>query len=234
MSRRTGQLRIFESVAGAAIIAATALAIVLLCTWLRLPAQDVDELEAYDPQAAGSPAAATCDERLATARRSATSDGALLVSATTLIECPDAFDGERIEYRGEAVSAVLLRDDRAWLQVNDDVYSVAGPIPEHRQSVGGNAGLAVNVPAAVGRRITTVGHAHHRGDVLTVRGRFRRAAADDGGAPSIWADEANDVVRGGRVDSPVLVRRVAVAAVLAAVTGAVAAVRVRRTRWWWQ
>lgn len=230
MSRQTGQLRVVDSLVGAAIVAATVLGIVTLCTWLRLPAEQVSELDAYRPGAVDVPAEATCEDRLTTARRSATAAGDLLVSATTLIECPDAFDGERIEYRGEAVNAVLLRGDRAWLQVNDDIYSVAGPVSEHRQSVGGNAGLAVNVPAEVAHRITTVGGAHRHGDVLTVRGPFRRAAGDDGGAPSIWADGVSDVVPGGRVDSPVLARRVVVAALLAVVTIAVAVVRVRRAR----
>lgn len=230
MNRRTGQLRAADSLVGAVIVAVVVVAIVALCTWLRLPSEQVAELQAYDPGAVDVPAEGTCADQLATARRSATASGALLVSATTLIECPDAFDGEPIEYRGEAVNAVLLRGDRAWLQVNDDVYSVAGPIPEHRQSVGGNAGLAVNVPADVARRIATVGHAHHHGDVLTVQGRFRRAAADDGGAPSIWAEQVTDVVPGGRVDSPVLLRRVAVAVVLTALTLAVAGVRLRNAR----
>jgi hypothetical protein len=230
VTRWTGQLRIVDSLVGALTVAGTVLAIVLLCTWLRLPSQEVAALEAYEPGAVDVPAEDACDDRLATARRSATSSGALLVSATTLIECPDAFDGQPIEYRGEAVNAVLLRGERAWLQVNDDIYSVAGPVAEHRQSVGGNAGLAVNVPADVARRITTVGHAHHRGDVLTVQGPFRRAADDDGEAPSIWAEQVSDIVPGGRVDSPVLLRRVVVAALLAVLTIAVAVVRVRNAR----
>lgn len=230
MTRRSGQLRLTDSVVGVTIVAGVVLAVVALCTWLRLPSEQVAELEAYEPGAVDVPADTTCEDRLTTARRSATATGALLVSATTLIECPDAFDGQPVEYRGEAVNAVLLRGDRAWLQVNDDIYSVAGPVAEHRQSVGGNAGLAVNVPAEAARRITTVGGAHRHGDVLTVRGPFRRAAADDGGAPSIWAEKVSDIAAGGRVDSPVLVRRVIVAALLAVVTVAVAAMRVRRAR----
>jgi hypothetical protein len=124
------------------------------------------------------------------------------------------------------VGALLPRGDRAWAQMNDDLYALSiGPLPAHRQSVGGNAGIAVSLPAGVARAIAAVGDGHHRGDTLTVQGTFRSAAPDDGGAPSILAASASDVVAGGTVASPRSTRRMVVAALLVVLTLAVLGLR---------
>lgn len=232
MSRRTGQLRAAESLIGALLVACAGVGVVALCTWLLLPAEQLPSLDTPSQEEVDQPQDVTCAQRLAAASRDSDASGALQVDSATLIECPAAFDGKLIAYRGEAVGAVLLRGDRAWTHLNDDVYAlVAGPLPEHRQSVGGNSGIAVNIPAAAARGIVAVGGARHRGDVLAVRGPFRRAAVDDGEAPGIFARTVSDVRRGGPVHPPVSRRRVVVAAALLAVTVALGAVRLRPVRW---
>jgi hypothetical protein len=172
------------------------------------------------------PDEATCEDRLrAISERSQLAD-VLEVDSASLIECPDTFDGQTVQYRGEVVGALLPRGDRAWAQMNDDLYALSiGPLPEHRQSVGGNAGMAVNLPASVAHAITSVGGAHHRGDTLTVQGTFRSTALDDGEAPSILATSASDVVAGRPVTSPGSTRRMVVATLLAVLTLAVLGLR---------
>jgi len=226
MSRNIGQVSTRQALLGmSAVIGACAL-IIAMCEWLLLPAEQLPSLANLPRSELDLPAEATCDDRLRAVRRRSTSR-ALRVDSASLIECPDTFDGRAVEYRGEAVSAVLRRGGRAWLQVNDDIYALsAGPLPEHRQSLGGNAGVAVNVPADTADAITAVGDARHRGDVLTVHGVFRSAAPDDGGGPSILATTVGQRQPGGAVSSPRSARRVIVATLLLAVT-VTAAVRSR-------
>jgi hypothetical protein len=228
MSRNTGQVSTRHALLGMSAVLGACAVIVAMCEWLLLPAEQLPSLANLSQSELDLPAEATCDDRLRALRRRSTSR-ALRVDSATLIECPDTFDGRAVEYRGEAVSAVLRRGDRAWLQMNDDVYALsAGPLPEHRQSLGGNAGVAVNVPAATADAITAVGGAHHRGDVLTVHGVFRSAAPDDGGGPSILAARAVRTRPGGAVSSPRSGRRMTVALLLLMIT-IVGAVRARST-----
>lgn len=229
MSRRTGQLRATETAIGALLLVGAPAVVIALCVWLLLPTEQLPSLDAPSQAEVDVPTEVTCDDRLAAAARARTSSsGALPVDSTVLIECPDTFDGRVVEYRGEAVGAVLRRGPRAWAQLNDDVYAlVAGPLPAHRQSVGGNSGMAVSLPAPVAADLV-VGGADWRGDVLTVRGPYRRAAVEDGEGPSILAEAVTDITPGVAVEPPVSRRRVLTAALLIGVTAALATVRIRR------
>lgn len=226
MSRYVGQLSTTQGMLGVGAIAASCVAIVGLCSWLLLPAEQLPPLESLEQAELDVPDEATCDDRLrAISNRSQDSD-VLEVDSASLIECPDTFDRRTVQYRGEVVGALLPRGDRAWAQMNDDLYALSiGPLPEHRQSVGGNAGMAVNLPAGIAHAIASVGDGHHRGDILTVQGRFRSTTLDDGEGPSILATSFRDVVAGGPVSSPRSTRRMVVAALLAVLTLAVLGLR---------
>jgi hypothetical protein len=225
VSRDTGQVSTRQVLLGTGVVLGTCALIIALCEWLLVPTEQNSQ-KVLPRDEGGVTADATCDERLRAVRQHSTKH-VLRVDSTSLIECPDTFDGQAVEYRGEAVSAVLRRGKRAWLQMNDDVYALSiGPLPEHRQSVGGNTGVAVNVPVAAADAIAAVGGAHHRGDVLTVRGIFRSAALDDGGAPSIMAGAVINTQPGAAVSSPRSTRPMIVALLLLAVTISVALYRI--------
>lgn len=100
------------------------------------------------------------------------------VTSSQLYDCPQQYDGARVHYRGEVVGAVLRRDEGAWVQLNDDIYSqAAGPLPAHRDYRGGNAGIGVFIPLELARSITAVGGPTTRGDILDVVGIFHRVDA---------------------------------------------------------
>ena len=154
-----------------------------------------------------------------------------LVTAAQLIECPDVFDGARVQYRGEVVRAILHRRGRAIVQVNDDRYGLElGPLPEHRTAVGGNSGMPVVLSGRDAETITHVGDYRHRGDVLDITGTFRAADAFDGGGPTITADTMTIQRTGQVLEHRADPLRMVVAALLAVVTLGLAALNRLATR----
>ena len=143
----------------------------------------------------------------------------LTVTSTELIDCSDAFDGHRVTYAGEAVGVVLQRSGRAWLHLNDDPYGLSlGPLPSHRVTVGGNAGMAVSVPVDAARSVVA-GDFRHRGTGVRVVGTYMVTHPDDAGSPAIHA-ETVEIVRGPQPLSHRLSARRAVAAALAVLVSA--------------
>jgi hypothetical protein len=159
-------------------------------------------------EAPAEPAQRTCEEL-----RDTLGAEPWRVTSSELIECPRFFDGRRVAYTGEAVRAVLRRDDRAWVNLNDDPYGLAiGPLPEHRTAIGGNSGIPVSVPIEAAERITHVGDHSHLGDALEVEGVFLRADPSDGGGPAIQADTVTIARVGRRIERSASPGRIAVAA----------------------
>lgn len=71
------------------------------------------------------------------------------VSASELIECPDAFDGVTVRYRGRLGAPYSNGWSGHGCNANDDPYALAaGPLPDHRTSLGGNSGLAATISIA--------------------------------------------------------------------------------------
>lgn len=128
-----------------------------------------------------------------------------LVNSTEVIECPDAFDGHVVVYRGEVVGDVLQRDGGGWLLVNDDDYALeAGPLRGHGQYAGTNSGLSVWLPAPLPELVP--GGADRRGTIIQVRGVVRRADPADGGGLTLRAvdPESTTIVAGSQpLDQPV-------------------------------
>jgi hypothetical protein len=221
VSRAVGQVSTLQATVGACVVLAFVAAIIVMSDWLLLPTERVPALE--------SALRATPDAQPTPCPASGTSP--LEVSSATLIDCPAEFDGRTVVFVGEVVGAVLRRGSHAWLQLNDDSYALAGgPLPTHRITAGGNAGLAVRVPAAVADGIEHVGGHRARGDVLHVTGVFEQTHPADAGGPAIEAREAHLVRRGEDVTHPVHRRRLAVAVVLQVCTGLVVLLTLQRAR----
>jgi hypothetical protein len=146
-----------------------------------------------------------------------------LVTSNDLFDCPRTYHERTVSYRGEVVGGVLHRSDGAWVQLNDDIYAEArGPLPAHRDYMGGNAGLGVFIPTDLAGEIDVVGGPQFRGDVLEVVGEFRRIDHERREVAVIIAAEG-DVAEGGHpIEDPVLPERRGVAAALAVVALAVA------------
>jgi hypothetical protein len=126
------------------------------------------------------------------------------VSSNNLFDCPQAYDDRQVIYRGEVVGALLDRDAGVWTQLNDDVYAeLLGPLPAHRDYRGGNAGVGVLLPHGAADLITFIGGPQTRGDVLEVRGIFRRVD-QTGEVAVIHADAAELKVHGEPFPDPPL------------------------------
>jgi hypothetical protein len=208
VTRRAGQVRTGQALAGLAVLVLAAAAVVALCRWL-LPTAAIEATLPEPAQAAVS----ACPRPLPKG------DQPVAVSAGDLVACPHSYDGVTVRYRGEVVAAVLLRGERAWVQLNDDAYGVAaGPLPEHRTALGGNSGIAVSVPATAGRRITIVGGHRAAGDLLEVVGPFLRADPGDAGGPTIRATQVRTVQDGRRLQHAPSPRLLGVAGTLLALT----------------
>jgi hypothetical protein len=154
------------------------------------------------------------------------------VSSNNLYDCPQSYDGRRVQYRGEVVGALLRRDIGVWVQLNDDVYSeLLGPLPSHREFRGGNAGVGVLLPAELAARITAIGGPRSRGDIVEVEGTFNRV--DPSGEVAVIRADAGRVTSAGgpNTDPPLTDRRiVAILAVIAASAVVVAERLVARQR----
>lgn len=154
------------------------------------------------------------------------------VSASALIACPRSFHRRTVTYRGEAVRAVLTRDDWAWLHVNDDPYARrAGPIAAHRTAMGGNSGVPVRIPREHAERIDVTGDAHHRGVIVAVTGTWLVDGAADGGGPAIRAHDVEVVEPGRRLRQPTDPARAWTAGLLAVAAAGLTAWTGLRRRW---
>lgn len=144
----------------------------------------------------------------------------LRVSSNDLFDCPQAYDGQRVVYRGEVVGALLRRSIGVWVQLNDDVYAeLLGPLPAHRDYRGGNAGVGVLLPAEAADRIRFVGGPHTRGDVLEIQGTFNRVDPT-GEVAVIRAETGRRTADGGPfADPPLTDRRIAALCALVLAAG---------------
>lgn len=215
MSRSVGQVTTRGALLGGLVIVVAAAAVVAGAEALLRP---VDRLPALESPA--EPAAeVVCPPPRETRPlpRPAPPAAPVGVSSGELIDCPGAYDGRTVIYEGEVVRAVLRRGERAWVQLNDDVYGLRiGPLPAHRATMGGNSGMPVSIPADDADRITYVGDARAQGDRLRVEGTFHRADPSDAGGPTIQADHVEVTAPGQPVHQPITPPRVVVALLLAA------------------
>ena len=155
------------------------------------------------------------------ARDTAEPDGApSAVNSNDLFDCPQAYDGRVVRYRGEVVGALLHRDIGVWAQLNDDVYAeLLGQSPAHRELRGGNAGVGVLLPAALAAQVELIGGPHTHGDVLEITGTFNRVDPT-GEVAVIRADGGRLMSRGEPTPQPPLHDRRIVAWVAIVVAGA--------------
>lgn len=149
------------------------------------------------------------------APRQGPAEEARTVTSADLYDCPESWHMRRVRYRGEAVGAILRRDDGAWIRLNDDVYAgVPGPPPEHRDHRGGNAGVGVHVPLALADEIERVGGPGGRGDLVEVVGRFLRVDPVHAEVAVIAAESASVVAPGEPRHNPLLTDRLVAATAL--------------------
>jgi hypothetical protein len=142
------------------------------------------------------------------------------VTSGLLLDCPNAFDGRRVRYRGEVVGQRLGRGEHRWIQVNDDAYATDhGPLPAHRRYLGGNSGLGVRIGADDDAGVRWRGGPGVAGDRVEVRGTFHRVDPDRGEMAVILAESLDVLAPGRSTASAPLRARQGVAYALTALTG---------------
>ncbi|RJQ52821.1 MAG: DNA-binding protein [Actinobacteria bacterium] len=136
-----------------------------------------------------------------------------LVTSGQLIEEHKKWDGKTITYQGEAIGDILRRGDSAWINVNDDAYASRN-IEEGGKPSGYNSGQSVWLPISLVRPVEFLGDYDTRGDVISVTGTFHAAWPEHGGDMAIEASTLEVVRRGGPIEHPLDVTKLAAAIVL--------------------
>lgn len=123
-------------------------------------------------------------------------------SSTELVDAPEAWDGLRITFVGEAVCGRMERADGVWLHLNDDAYMTMNV--EEGAALGGfNSGMPIWVPSGVVEDVTLFGDHKHQGDICRVRGTFNAACEEHGGDMDIHAESVAVTSPGRRAADPV-------------------------------
>lgn len=145
------------------------------------------------------------------------------IGSARLVEHMKEYDGLTVTFTGEAVGEAMVRGDHAWIHLNDDAYYEKN-IEEGAPLGGQNSGMPVWVSADLAGKIQIFGDYKHQGDIARVTGVFHDACAEHGGDTDIHA-ESLEVVRPGRrvVDEPKPVK-LAWAAALSLLAGALFAI----------
>lgn len=134
-------------------------------------------------------------------------DEPLDVDSGDLLACPRTYDGELVRYVGEPVGEVLQRRGRAWVQLNDDVYSQTAPLPLRGDFAGINSGIGARLPANGAAAIDHVGGPRRRGDLIAVEGRFHRALPTTADTMAIDARRVQQLRPGEPIEHGVLADR---------------------------
>jgi hypothetical protein len=143
------------------------------------------------------------------------------ISSDQIYSCPQAFDGRRIVFAGEAIGELLRRDGGAWLQVNDDGYALeVGPLGRHDDRRGFNSGLSVWLPDGLHEQVEGFGGPSRRGDVLLLEGQLLRADPADGGGTTLRAERMVVLAPSVELDEPLHLLQVWVAGALSALAAA--------------
>jgi len=103
------------------------------------------------------------------------------VSATMLLESPQAFDGHQVAVVGELIGDYGHRDDgTVWTQLNDDPYAYS-PLRDGGRLLGGNVGIGIHGAADLFAGIDPPGRYNRVGPLVIVTGTWRYHDPDRGG-----------------------------------------------------
>ncbi|MCX5698525.1 MAG: DNA-binding protein [Candidatus Omnitrophica bacterium] len=103
-----------------------------------------------------------------------------------LINNAKQYDGKTINYKGEVIGDVMIRQDYAWLQVNDGIIAIG-----------------IWAPKTMIQDILYAGNYHKKGDIVEVSGIFHRSCLEHGGDLDIHASEIKKITSGSPVIQPI-------------------------------
>ena len=103
-----------------------------------------------------------------------------------LINYAKQYDGKTISYKGEVIGEVMIRQDYAWLQINDGIIAIG-----------------IWAPKTMIQDIGYAGDYHKKGDTVEVSGTFHRSCSEHGGDLDIHASEIKKITSGSSIIQPI-------------------------------
>ncbi len=118
-----------------------------------------------------------------------------LISSGELVEKSNFYNGKTILFRGEVIGEVMVREEGAWLNINDDAYCQGSS-----KLMGYNSGQSIWAKAEDVKIIKTCGDYFHTGDVVEITGVFNRACKKHGGDMDIHAQTVTLIQPGKKIE----------------------------------
>jgi hypothetical protein len=118
-----------------------------------------------------------------------------------LVDKAAEFDGKTVEMQGEVIGDVMVRNQHAWINVND-----------------GTRTIGIWVKQGLVENIKYVGDYNHLGDMVKFSGVFNRACSQHGGDLDVHADKLVIAQEGDLIDHPVSPFKIAAAIILFVIT----------------
>lgn len=123
-----------------------------------------------------------------------------LLSVSELLVSPAEFQGTEITVEGELVGDYgFRRDGYMWTQLNDDPYARHAIVDGGAQA-GGNIGIGVRMPAALGENLDPAGGYRLEGPVVRLTGLWRFHDPDRGGESYLDVTRVDVVEEGRRLE----------------------------------
>jgi hypothetical protein len=139
---------------------------------------------------------------------------AIAIPVSTLVKHGKEFDGQYVEITGEVIGDIMLRGEKAWLNVLS---------PE---------GIAIGVlcPAYQTKQVTYLGNYRQHGDTILVKGLFHRFFKGQGGETMVEG-YAVDILRPGYpTRHPVPIKKIIFTMSLALLAGTLLAYQLHMNR----
>lgn len=125
------------------------------------------------------------------------------VSASTLLNTPETFNGKQVTVVGELIGDYGVRDDGTmWTQLNGDSYATT-PLRDGGRLSGGNVGIGIHGPVALFAGLDGPGRYNRVGPVVSVTGVWRYHDPDRGGETYLEVEALEVVHPGHPLSEPV-------------------------------
>lgn len=144
--------------------------------------------------------------------------------SSELVENFKKYDGREVVFKGEVVGEVIKRGDFAWLNINDDPYSVKS-IPAGGKPTGYNSGQSIWIPFDEARKVRFAGSYNFQGDIVEVKGIFHAACPEHNGEMDIHASSLKVLKTGQKINHSISRGRILTLAFLALILFFLAALK---------
>ncbi len=104
------------------------------------------------------------------------------ISSTELINNAKQYDGKVVDYRGEVIGDIMMRDRYSWININD-----------------GQNAIGIWAAKALIKDIKYKGSYGFKGDIVEIMGKFNRSCPEHGGDLDIHAQTMRKVTSGKQI-----------------------------------